>query len=448
MRRVALCGLILAASFAGCVEPASPDSGLRLSATGIELLPVPDTAAFAGTVAVSWRVHNPLGAPVAATELRFGPGSSGDARNLSEASYPFSLDPGNPAADGTYSAILRTNTSSVFLRAWVRLGGEEWWSREARILVAGAPFGDPEVRLSAPRNASAGEPVAVTWSVANATGGVAELNALPGAAAAKTRPAGAVRLSIPLNRSAATFHANVTIPYPGAWTLVASLNLSGSVVAANATSLRVREPATPNIAFVAPPADAAPGERVALRFRVNGPGTLGFARLVANGEDRDATYAGARNFTATAFAPPSGSLTVRARVLVDDVPLESAPLSLRVVSREPWSVTLVNYANSTLPAGVVPIRFRVSGPASEAGFAGIHSGNRSVLRPSDQLSPGNYTGATVVADGGDAGLWQVPGLFYANLSAPAQPGVTYFRARVSIGGVSYWSQEGSVLVRS
>lgn len=448
MRRVALCGLLLAGTLAGCVGPANPDPSLRLAPTGVELLPVPTTAAFAGTVAVSWRIHNPLGDPVPATELRFGPAAVADARNLSEASYPFRVAPEGRTEDAVRTVIVQTNLSSVHLRAWARIGGQEWWTREAVISVAGAPFGDPAVNLTTPATAEAGVPFAATWTVANSTGGVTELTALPGRFDETPRPVGAFRLATPMNRSSAAFARNLTLPFPGTWTLVASLNLSGSLVAAHATTVRVREPAQPNVAFIAPVLDAAPGERIQLRFRANGPGGLGAARVLVGAEERAAQFSGARNFTATLFAPNAGPLHVQARVLVDDAPVDSANLSIHVVPREAWSVSLVNYPAEAAPGAQVAVRFRVSGPAADASFAGVHGANRSVLGAGNQLSPANYTGATALADGASPeGAYAVPGMLHVNLTAPAQPGVLYFRARVAIGGISYWSEEGSVRVR-
>lgn len=440
--------LVALVALSGCVTQPNPDPTIRLDTTGVEVLPLAPIGAFGGTLEVAWKVHDPVGAKVQETWIGFGPVARPDAGNLSAASYPFRATAPEAGPDGTRAALVTLNLSIVHIRAYARIGGEDWWSKEARVVVQGAPFGDPEARLAIPRAVEAGLAVPAEWGIRNATGGIAELTVTPGRPGGSSPLQGAFRIEPSLNGSSGVYVRNVTFPFPGTWTVVAALNLSGSILATNSTEVRVREPASPNVAFIAPLREAAPGERIAVRFRANGNGALGGADVVAGSEAVAAQAVGGRNFTASVFAPARGPLVLRARVVVGGVAIESDPLVVAVRAQGPWAVTLLSYPTEAAPTTPIVVAFRVAGPATSASFVGVHSGNQSADAPPNALSPSNYT-STSVADGqtGD-GSWGLPADFHANFTAPPQPGVVWLRARVVVAGVAYWSQEGSVVVRA
>jgi hypothetical protein len=428
-------------------EPAASSAQLHIRASSISFLAIPSNGTFGGTVVCSWALTAPVAENVTETSIRFGSVSVPNGPNLTTSAYPFALRPlGSVLAPGRFEAIVPLNFSRIFLRAHAVMGGREWWSPEHAINVLGAGAGPPFVDLTIPRGAEVGDGALVNWSVGAPLGGVLDFRISP-TVGGERRDVGEEQVS--LGSSRATGQVPLEIPYAGNWTVNATLVTGDAAAAWNETTFVVANPVHPAVALFPLPRFVAPNERVAFAWHVvaNGPVEESTARIGASGLTIDGSNDGSGNYSVVLNAPTAGNLSLQAFATIEGTEYDSNLSTITIASGASgtYNVTLLFYPSEATRGSKIPVAFRVQGPDGEAGPVVVHEGNASVPGPAASVAPADYNGPVVPADLPPGGF-VLPGTFRANLTAPAAAGYLYFRARVVVNGLPYWSDEGAIRI--
>ncbi|MHB8584221.1 MAG: hypothetical protein ACYDDF_00075 [Thermoplasmatota archaeon] len=455
MRRGAIAFWILALATpltSGCMStgsPVSPGAALHLNETSVALVDPPVSGAYGGTILVTWHIDSPLRRAVNATSIVYGPQSISDA-NVSRVGYPsVALAIGTLQSPGTFQVLIPLNFSTVFLRAFAVIDGRRWWSEEHPILVEGAYVGVPQLELHAPKTVPAATAAPVSWSANAPSGGVVTVSWRP---VVNATARDFFAQTIPLNASRVEGQPAVVFPFPGVWRVNATLSVGSAIATWNATLVVVTEPAHSAVALLAFPPIVAPGERVTIAWHVmaaSAPDST-YADIVFSADgsrfDPFGTPLAAANDSVAFSAPPTGTVTVVAHAVIAGIDVSSLPTRFSVIpgGRGTYNVTVVAYPANATAGSRIPVVFRADGPQGAAEIAAVHQGNESVPGPPGGVEPANYTGPVTPADSG-AG-YRLPGTFYANLTAPTAAGILYFRARIVVNGLNYWSDEESLRV--